>query len=189
MPNRTDINELDEVWEARAEGLGESLEADYCNVLHCPHPFALGGNAEVIQFDDHIEGSVYVTIDLTGKPGDSYAEYELMICHRDDTTWGADIISRLAPYTLKSHIAAGETMDLDQSTPTESRIKALIFDTYQTFKMFGATYELRLCMGITKDELQFTFDHGPKPLLAKLKEARVYPYTDLNRHSVLKPMA
>jgi hypothetical protein len=76
-------------------------------------------------------------------------------------------------------------MDIGEATPAESPIKAFIFDTYGTFQMYGATYELRLCLGITRDELEYKFHHGPDLLLAKLKGGGVYPYTDLERRSVL----
>ncbi|MBK9968834.1 MAG: suppressor of fused domain protein [Holophagales bacterium] len=76
-------------------------------------------------------------------------------------------------------------MDLDNASPPGSAIKALLFDTYRAFRMFGQTFELRLCLGITADELQFKFDHGAGTLLVKLKQARVYPFTDLDRRSVL----
>jgi len=184
MATADDTDDLDAIWHTRAEAICEALGAGYSNVLHCPHPFTLGGNAEVLQFEDHIPGIVYVTVDLTGKPDDTYADYELVICHRDKTTWGADIISRLAPYALKAYIAHGETMDIDDAAPAESEIKAFIFVTYRTFRMYEATYDLRLCVGITKSELQYKFDHGPELLIDKLKERGVYPYTDLERLSI-----
>jgi len=65
-----------------------------------------------------------------------------------------------------------------------SPIKAFFFDTYATFTLFGQQFELRLCLGITKQELQFKLDHGPEQLLERLKRHGVYPYTDLERDSV-----
>ncbi len=48
-----------------------------------PQSFRLVGNADVRVFHKHIPGVVYVTTDLTGKPDACYADYELMICHRE----------------------------------------------------------------------------------------------------------
>jgi Suppressor of fused protein (SUFU) len=107
-----------------------------------------------------------------------------MICHRAASDWGPNVISRLAPYTQQSYIGAGETMDIDDATPKDSRIKAFFFDTYASFTLFGHENELRLCLGITKQELQFKMDHGPEKLLERLKRHSVYPYTDLERDSV-----
>ncbi len=44
---------------------------------------------------------------------------------------------------------------------------------------------LMLCIGITEDELEFVFNHGDDRLVNNLKEKKVYPYTILDRESVL----
>ena len=90
----------------------------------------------------------------------------------------------LAPYTQDAYIGAGESMDIDRATPAESRIKAFLFDTYATFTLFGQENELRLCIGITKPELEFKMQHGAEKLLALLKRHGVYPFTDLERNSL-----
>jgi hypothetical protein len=182
-PDEDDDGE--EVWNARADALARLLGSAYDNVYHAPHPFVLGGQADVVAFYHHLDGAVYVTAELTGKPDASYADYELMICHRSrDEDWGLNIISRLAPYTQEAYIAAGESMDIDQATPPESQIKAFLFDTYGTFTLFGQPNELRLCIGITKPELQFKMKYGPEKLMERLKRHGVYPFTDLGRDGV-----
>jgi len=173
-----------EVSEARAGALATVLGPSDGMVFHARHPFALGGTADVLGFFQHLPGAVYVTAELTGKPNACYADYELMICHRAPSDWGPNVISRLAAYTQQAYLGAGETMDIDEATPRDSRIKAYLFDTYGTFTLFGHDFELRLCLGITKRELQFKMDHGPEKLLQQLKRHGVYPYTDLDRESV-----
>ena len=79
---------------------------------------------------------------------------------------------------------AGESMDIGAATPAGSPIAAFLFDTYATFELFGRNNELRLCVGITKPELQFKMEHGTEKLLAILKHYGVYPFTDLERNSV-----
>ena len=177
-------DDWEEVWDARADALAQILGQGHDNVFHAPHPFALGGNADVMAFHHHLDGAVYVTAELTGKPDACYADYELMICHRTPSDWGPNIISRLAPYTQQAYIGAGESMDIDSATPPESRIKAFVFDTYAKFTLFGHENELRLCLGITKPELDFKIEHGAEKLLALLKRHGVYPFTDLERDSV-----
>jgi hypothetical protein len=177
-------DDWEEVWDARADALAQVLGQGHDNVFHAPHPFALGGNADVMAFHHHLDGIVYVTAELTGKPDACYADYELMICHRTPNDWGPNVISRLAPYTQQEYIGAGESMDIDSATPPESRIKAFVFDTYATFTLFGHENELRLCVGITKPELEFKMEHGAEKLLALLKRHGVYPFTDLERDTV-----
>jgi hypothetical protein len=176
-------DDWEEVWDARAEALAQALGSGHDDVYHAPHAFSLGGQAEVMAFRRHLQGVVYVTAELTGKPDASYADYELMICHRSDQDWGPNAISRLAAYTQEAYIAAGESMDIE-GTPSDSQIKALLFDTYGTFTLFGQVNETRLCIGITKPELEFKMQYGAEKLMELLKRHGVYPFTDLERNSV-----
>jgi hypothetical protein len=178
-----DEDDWEEVWDARAEALALALGSGHDEVYHAPHPFSLGGQAEVMAFRHHLQGVAYVTAELTGKPDASHADYELMICHRSDQDWGLNAISRLAAYTEKAYIDAGESMDIE-GTPPDSQIKALLFDTYGTFTLFGQVNDIRLCIGITKPELEFKLQHGPEKLMERLKRHGVYPFTDLERNSV-----
>jgi hypothetical protein len=180
----TGKDDWEEVWDARAEALAKVFGTPHNDVFHAVHPFALGGQADVLAFFHHFDGVVYVTAELSGKPDDSYADYELMICHRRPDNWGPNVISRLAPYTQDAYIGAGETMDIDSVTPADSKIKAFLFDTYGTFTLFARDFELRLCIGITKPELKFKMEHGSERLLELLKCHGAYPFTDLDRDNV-----
>jgi hypothetical protein len=177
-------DDWEEVWDARADALARALGTDHDEGFHAPHPFSLGGQADVLAYHHHLDGVVYVTAELTGKPNACYADYELMICHRSAEDWGPNVISQLAAYTQEAYIGEGESMDVDRATPSQSKIKASLFDTYATFELFGAPNELRLCIGITGPELEFKLKHGPEKLLALLKRHDVYPFTDLERDSV-----
>ena len=105
-------DDWEEVSDARAVALASVLGPGDGMLFHAPHPFALGGNADVLGFFQHLPGAVYVTAELTGKPDACYADYELMICHRAESDWGPNVISRLAPYTQQAYIGSGETMDI-----------------------------------------------------------------------------
>lgn len=176
--------EWEEVWDDRAAALERVLGPAHDLVYHASHPFELGGQADVVAFYNHLPGVIYVTAELTGKPNVSYADYELMICQRTDSHWGANVMSRLAPYTQQAVIGAGESMDIDSATPADSLIKAFLFDTYRTFTLYGQEYDLRLCLGITKSELKFKMERGAEELVNRLKSQGIYPYTDLDRQSI-----
>ena len=145
-----------------------------------PRPFRIG-RADVVAFGEHLEGVVYVTAELTGNREAPDADYELMICDRGQDIWGADAISSLAAYAQGTRISAGDTMDIGPSVPKGSTIEALIFDNYSTFALFGETCNLRLCIGITREDLQFKMKYGSNALLERLKREKVYPFTDLYR--------
>jgi Suppressor of fused protein (SUFU) len=175
-----DHDEWEEVWNARLQAL-EQVLGPCTQTYHAPFPFYLGGQADVVAFGEHLEGMVYVTAELTGKREELYADYELMICDRGQDTWGANLISRIAAYSQEAGISAGDTMDIEPGVPEGSTIKALIFDNYSTFDLFGETYNLRLCIGITQEELQFKMKYGSHALLERLKKEKIYPFTDLYR--------
>ncbi len=180
----TGKDDWEKVWNARADALAHVFGPGHDQVYHAVLPFAFGGQADVLAFHHHLHGVVYVTAELTGKSDACYSDYELMVCHRSPQDWGPNVISRLTPYTQQALIVAGESMDIDATTPPESQIKAFLFDTYATFTLFRRENELRLCIGITKPELQFKLQHGSEKLLELLKRHGVYPFTDLERSSV-----
>jgi hypothetical protein len=180
-----DDDDWEEVWDARMAALERVFGSSREEVYHAPHPFALGGQADVVAFSMQPQGVAYVTAELSGKPDASYADYELMICHRKDDSWGPNVISRLAPYTQEAYIHASDSMDIGEATPKDSTIKAFLFDDYGSFELFGETFQLRLCLGITQDELEFKLKVGAEQLLTALKASGIYPYTDLRRSSVL----
>ena len=162
-------------------------------VLHSPVPFELGyevgGGADVYVYKEHIDGEVYLTTDLTGKSQikNSIGNYELMICHPNQRDWGPNLISNLSYYTLESSLNSGETMDLGANFILEdSEIKALIFSKYSDYKLEGKRYGILLIIGITADELEWAKENSGENLIVKLKNAGVYPTTDLNRKSIFK---
>jgi len=181
MPEEDDWQEI---WHARVDALSKVFGPSHDNVFHASHPFQLGGQADVIAFFNSPCGAVYITAELTGKANASCADYELMICHRTPNDWGPDLISRLAPYSQQAYIRHGDTMDIAGAVPAGSQIAALLFVTFGCFEMFGESFDLRLCIGITKAELKFKLDQGFEELLKLLKLNGIYPFTDMDRNSL-----
>lgn len=180
----SDEDDWQEIWDARIDALCRIFGPSHDNVYHAPHPFQLGGQADVVAFFNTPHGAVYVTSELSGKPNASYADYELMICHRSPSDWGPNLISRLAPYTQQAYIHHGDTMDIAGVAPSGSAIAALLFQTFDSFELFGERFDLRLCIGITQPELNFKLENGHEKLTELLKQKRIFPFTDLERDSV-----
>lgn len=183
LDDQDDQDDWEEVWNARRAALCATFAAEPSQLLHAPHPFELGGNADVLAFPIG-GGTAHVTAELTGKPDACYADYELMICQASDDAWGPSVISRLATYTQQARIEAGESMDIGPAVPEGSTIQAFVFDTFASFPLFGGQFDLRLCIGITQPELEYKMAHGAERLLAALKRHGVYPFTDPARPSI-----
>jgi hypothetical protein len=147
-----------------------------------------GGGADIIYFRKHVKGIVSVTSELIGRDDqveNNLGNYELMVCHRDEEDWGPDLISRLAYYTLEAKINPGETMDMGEAVPENSTVAALLFFDYGTFKVRKRKAGLLLCVGITADELKLCRAGKRDKVEQTLKAAKVYPFTDLYRDSVI----
>jgi hypothetical protein len=188
------INDEGPQWEdARIEALESVLgESDHF-VDHAAIPFDQGsengGSADVIFFRRHVHGIISVTSELIGREDqvqNDLGNYELMICHRHDDDWGADVIGQLAYYTLRARLNPGDTMDIAGAAPQGSSIAGLLFYGYASFEVKNRKCGLLLCLGITTDELEACRTGNRHTVEKRLKEASVYPFTDLFRQSVLR---
>jgi hypothetical protein len=112
-----------------------------------------------------------------------------MICTRTESTWAANLISRLARYSHDAVLSPHDTMDAAAAMPKGSTLAALLFAPpdleFNMFMLDGEQAHLLLCLGITAAELRYKQKHGADELLTRLKEAGVYPYTDHERKSVI----
>ena len=192
MAESPDEDEWGEWWDARVAAIETVLGPSHDMEGHAPIPFQMGadigGAADIIYFKKHLKGVVSVTSDLIGddeQVENDLGNYELMICHRDDEPWGANVISQLAYYTLKARLNPGDTMDIGSALPDDSTLAAFLFFNYATFKVRGRKAGLLLCVGITGDELQACRAGKREKVEKGLNAAKVYPFTDLYRDSVL----
>jgi Suppressor of fused protein (SUFU) len=192
MAKTTDEDEWGAWWDARVAAIETILGPSHDMVGHAPVPFDMGadigGAADIIYFKNHVKGVVSVTSELIGhdvQVQNDLGNYELMICHRDDEPWGANVIARLAYYTLKARLNPGETMDIGSAVPEGSTIRAFLFCNYGTFDVRGCRSGLLLCLGITEDELKACREGKREDVENAVKAANVFPFTDLFRKSAL----
>jgi hypothetical protein len=185
-------DEFQRWWDARVSAMERVLGKSHDMHGHAVIPFQFGpamrGAADIVYFHEHLDGIVSVTSELIGRDEqifNSLGNYELMICHRDEETWGPNIISQLAHYTLEAELNPGETMDIGPAAPDGSTIDALLFLKYATFPVRGRNCGLLLCIGITADELARCREGHRPEVEAALKRNGIYPYTDLYRMSAL----
>ena len=177
-------------WEARMAGLESNFSKCDDNVLHGVVPFMLGrqmgGSPDIVTFSSYTKGKLYVTADLLGsdqKPN-SHGNYELAVVHQGEEKWGVGIISGLAYYTLENVLDHGHTMDVGPAVPEGSTIAGLLFKRIADFDYLGSPANVLCCIGITKDELAFKFEHSSEELIAKLPEN--YLLTEMNRESHIR---
>lgn len=179
-------------WDARVAAL-ESLYGPADEMVgHAAAPFDLGadlgGGADVIYFKNHVDGVITVTSELIGRDDqqlNSLGNYELAICTRSEAPWAGALISRLAYYTLEAKLEPGNTMDIGPALPHGSSIAAFLFFDFGRFIVRGRSAGVLLCVGITADELQACYSGRRAEVENALRQAAVFPFTDLQRKTVL----
>lgn len=96
-------------------------------------------------------------------------------------------LTSIAHYSNKVVLQSGQTCEIPGADKDDTR--CVIFDEFDTkgipFEIEDKTYGLLLCIEIHRSELQYARKHDSASFLAKLKEAKVYPYSDLDREPVV----
>ena len=182
-------NEWKQTWDARLAALTSVLGPTDGAVLHAMIPFHLGGQADVVCFRKHIPGRAAATCELLGEESqirNDLGTYELMIAHRDDADWGPNVIARLGRYTCEARLEPGDTMQIGPAAPKGSAIAGFLFLEYARFVYREQRAGLLLCLGITADELDQCKAGRRAHVVEALNAASIYPYTDLQRRSVLR---
>ncbi len=185
--------QADKWWDVRMAALQSILGPSEDMVFHAVQPLFLGGFADVVEFRKCVNGSAYVTSDLIGENGQQpnvLGNYELMICTREKSDWAANVISRLAKYTLEAVLEPGQTMDIGTAVPAGSTVSAFMFSEPEVkqnkLNVNGVECGLLLCIGILPDELAACMSGRTEEVLSLLKQRAIFPFTDLKRASVLE---
>jgi hypothetical protein len=172
-------------------------------------PFEEGGRVDLYYFTKGIPGTAMATMQLFDVKGDGVranriGRYELVAFTRlarpkdgsdpNAAAEFADIQDRLCDHLTRAArqaqwdvVQPGDTADF----PTyKGETVYLIFDecrgTGQDFVVDGKRYCLLLCMEIHKSEYQWAMRNGGARLIEKLKAAGHYPYSDMDRESVVE---
>lgn len=185
--------EWEEVWNARETALKKILGKPGRSVFHAMIPLAFGGTADVVPFPKYVPGMSYVTAEMTGQAvgqkKNKLGNYELLICSRKASPDCAGLIATIARFTCEAKLQPGDTMDIDGAFGRKSAIKNLLFwhpgNKPCQFKLFEARCGLLLCLGITAKEFSFARENGPQALVDLLIQSKVFPYTTVDRKSVM----
>lgn len=185
------MNEQEDIFDLRISALENEFGKMDEEVINALIPYELGydlgGSPHVYFFSNHIRGVVCITagmISAEQKPSDA-GNFEFMMAFKEKNDFGPDLMCPLSYYTQTASINSGETMGLPEDMTKGSNIKAILFDSYRTFKVGSIRAGVMLIIGITESELQYKVKNGGKKLIKKLKDQNVYPYTDFNRESIV----
>ena len=192
---------------AKQAGLERVLGPMHHLVSHALIPFELGGPVDLYYFPGAIPGTGLATMELIRpdgsgpKPG-RIGTYELVgftrltlpppDCRDEQHPFHRierrlrSIFTTLGMHSCETVLNPGETCEIpgDDDTPDA----CLVLDEYAPdgipFTIDGRRHGLLLCIEVFRAEMEYARKHGGRALLAKLKQAGHYPYSDLDRQPV-----
>jgi hypothetical protein len=209
-----EINEeqYNEFYNLKENAVTEVLGEMYGLVGHAVIPFQIGGNVDMYYFPDAIDGTAFATMELIayenkGPVPNRNGMYELIaftkhkinkkkyeiIKEGNFDPFGkierriCSIFTSIGNYSYQAKLEPGETCEIPGDEREESI--CLIFDEYKKddveFKINGKNYGLLVCIEIFRNEMEYAMKYGSEELFKKLKKKGHYPYSDLDRDSVI----
>lgn len=195
--------EYEEYEELKMKGLEYVLGKSDRLVGHAIIPFEVGGSVDMYYFPNGVEGTGFATMELINPDGlgpvkNSMGTYELVAFTRhkyssEDKAFSnierrmCKIFTELGFYTKEVRVEPRETCEVPQDEG-EPNI-CLIFDEYtpggKQFKIGDNKHGLLLVIEVFPDEMHYAMDNGGQNLLDLLKEKGYYPYSDMDRTSVI----
>lgn len=100
-----------------------------------------------------------------------------------------NILTAVAEYGSEMDIASEDTCEIPGNEDEGVPGACLIFASYPgegpALRIEGMAHELLACIEIHRNEMLFAMNHGGIELLARLEEHGYFPYSDLDRPSVV----
>ncbi len=199
--------DYDRDYELKMAGLEYVLGKSHNLVGHAIIPFDVGGAVDMYYFANGIKGTGFATMELikpdgTGPIPNRTGTYELLaftkLDYSQDTikTNPFNLIERrfcgifttTGVYSYQEKLERGDTYEIPDTDGNST--KCFVFDEYKPngkeFFIGKKKYGLLLIIEVFRDEMEYAMQNGSGLLLEKLKEKGYYPYSDLDRESVLK---
>ncbi len=191
-------------YERKSQMMAAELGEEHDVVMHALIPFAVGGTLDLYYFPNGIEGTAIATKELSELPGegsssDVFENYELVMFTRHplsldeardgDTPFGRAhrninaILNCIALYSGQAALNPHETCEFPEEMDTVGG-RCLVLDAYGS-RAHAPEFGLLVLIEVFRSEMEFARRGGGEKLIAMLKEAGYYPYSDLDRPAVM----
>ncbi len=192
-------------YERKTAMMVATLGEEHGIVMHAMIPFEMGGGLDLYFFPNGIEGTGFVTKELSelpteGSSNDVHDRYELVmftkhpleleLFRKEDTAFGKTyssfnaILNVIALYSRDAKLNPNETCEF----PEDMEIiggRCLIFDDYASHQDRDAgTFGLLAIIEVFRSEMECARTNGSGKLIERLKAAGHYPYSDMDRTPV-----
>lgn len=197
--------QIDQFYHVKEKSQEEALGESTSTVGHAIVSFEVGGAVDMYYYHHPLKGTLFATQELINPTGrnpikNKLGLYELVAATKYQYTDGeigegtfgqierqiCGIFTGIGNFSFEAKLEPGETCELPVD---DGPNQCLIFDEYignKDFIIQGKKYGLLLIVEIHRDEMEFAIEHGSSKLFQLLKEKEHYPYSDLDRESVLK---
>lgn len=195
----------DQYYELKKAGLEKQLGPTHDKFDHAIIPFVLGGAVDVYCFPKAKGGVAFATMELihpdgSGPVPNGMGTYELVAFtnHKPKANQTEDsaflamerklggLLTIIAQHAFLSALEPGETAEIPNE---DGNSHYLIFDKYQPkrrpFRIGNQEHGLLLIMEVHKSELIYARRYGTPKLIEKLKQAKIYPSSDIERKPVV----
>jgi hypothetical protein len=199
-----------EAWKQHHEYVGARMEAvlgpEHDMVMHAIFPYAAGGALDIYFYPNGIPGTGIATKEISSgeaHPPSSNAlfeRYEMVMFTRHamdsenarnpDHPWGhmfmrmQRVLNHLAPYSSQATLNPGNTLKFPADMPMVGGACFAIFP-YGPELNEPQPFGLMVPMELHPAEMAFAREFGAGQLYECLKAAGVFPYSDMDRASVV----
>ena len=156
-------------------------------------------------FQEHLSGTGMATMELAPLKGRNasnsvYRKYELVTFTPGKVGQGADDLSDVAnetpggllrgalafigAYAFDARLEPGNTIEFPDDFGMSMSGRAFVFDTYLPEK-FSPSFGLMLLIEIHREEMAWAMENNSAALIERLKQADVYPYSNIDRPTVV----
>jgi len=94
------------------------------------------------------------------------------------------VASAIGELSFDAALGPGHTIDLGPRAEPEDALQGVVLERFSTTVFGGRTYGILQAIGITREELEWAYEHSGAELLERLKAAGAHPYSDVGRGSV-----
>lgn len=206
-PREFTQEESEKDYELKEAGLERILGKMHSMVGHAIIPFDIGGAVDMYYFREGIKGTGFATMELikpdgTGSIPNKLGTYELVTftkeAYNEDTATPTEfnrmerrmcgLMTTIGAYSFQAKLEPRETIEVPAGKDGPNL--CVILDEYKPngvpFTIGDRTHGLLLVMEVFRDEMEYAMAMGSQTIIDKLKAKGHYPYSDLNRDSVLK---
>ncbi len=190
----------------KKEAMEKILGPMHNMVGHAIIPFDVGGLVDMYRFPKILEGTTFATMELiepdgSGPKPSHIGTFELVACtsisiddKKSEQIFNmielhiCSILTSVARLSHYEQLNPLDTCEVPSDTDGKQSL-SLVFDEWKSpnaeFRIGPKKHGLLLCIEIFRSEMEYAMQNGSDALLDRLKKEGYYPYSDLNRESVV----